>query len=286
MEELPPLDGLFPPEFSEFTRLQRGCPKVFCADIYNSSREIEGFFLDLMEKRSTTGADKIWAIGPLNPFPSQSKNDSRIRHKCLEWLDDQEPDSVIFVSFGTTTSLSDEQIQELAHGLERSEQKFVWVVRDADKGDIFAADEVRTSELPLGFEERVRERGIVVRDWAPQVEILGHASVGGFMSHCGWNSCMESISNGVPMAAWPMHSDQPTNAFLVTEVLKIGVRVVDWVYRNEVVAAERVRDAVTKLMASEEGEEMRRRAKEMGSLVRKAQVSSLEFDSFITHITR
>lgn len=285
MREIPRLDEIFPQEFSEFAILQRGYRQIFSGDLYNSGREIEGLYLDLMVKSQTTA--KIWAVGPINPVSLKSKNDSRKRHKCLEWLDEQESDSVIFISFGTTTSLSDEQIQELAKGLESSQQKFLWVVRDADKGDIFAEEEARTSELPVGFEERVRGRGMVVRDWAPQVEVLGHPSTGGFMSHCGWNSCMESISNGVPIAAWPMHSDQPTNAFLVAEVLGIGVRVVDWVYRNEVVAAERIENAVRKLMASGEGEEMRRKAREFGSsLQMKSGINNVEMGSFIAHITR
>ncbi|XP_057770362.1 zeatin O-glucosyltransferase-like [Salvia miltiorrhiza] len=277
MTKIPPLAGIFPPEFSEFTNLNRSCRKISSADLYNSSREIEGLYLDFMETVKTTGTDKIFAIGPLNPISLQSK----IRHEYLDWLDAQDHDSVILVSFGTTTSFQTEQIRDLALGLERSEVKFIWVLREADKGDIFGGG-ARAPELPEGFEERVRERGVVVREWAAQVEILGHPATGGFMSHCGWNSCMESISNGVPMAAWPMHSDQPTNAFLVAEVLGIAVRVVDWVYRNEVVAAERVEAAVRRLMMAEEGGEMRRRAKELGASLSRDG----EMDSFITHITR
>ncbi|KAK2977773.1 hypothetical protein RJ640_028918, partial [Escallonia rubra] len=118
------------------------------------------------------------------------------RHWCLEWLDKQEPNSVIFVSFGTTTSLTDEQVEELAVGLEESEQRFIWVLRDADKGDVFEG-EARKFELTEAYEQRIEGKGIVVRDWAPQIEILGHPSTGGFMSHCGWNSCMESMSMGI-----------------------------------------------------------------------------------------
>ncbi|KAL8467533.1 hypothetical protein ACS0TY_030962 [Phlomoides rotata] len=265
LKEIPTLDGLFPPEFAEFEDLQMNSRKNFSGDIFNSSRVIE---------ECEYVAEKIWA-----------KNE---RHKCLEWLDKQEVNSVIFVSFGTTSSLSDEQIQEVAFGLERSGHKFIWVVRDADKGDIFAG-EVREAELPEGFEERVRERGVIVRDWAPQLEILGHCSTGGFMSHCGWNSCTESISMGVPIAAWPMHSDQPGNAFLVTKVLRIGVEVVDWGRRDGVVSSERVENAVRKLMGTEEGDEMRRRAQELGVGVKNSLMKdgrSKEMDLFITHIIR
>ncbi|KAL0339692.1 UNVERIFIED_CONTAM: Zeatin O-glucosyltransferase [Sesamum radiatum] len=110
------------------------------------------------------------------------------------------------------------------------------------------------------------------------------------MSHCGWNSCMESISMGVPIAAWPMHSDQPRNTILITRVLKIGLAVKDWARRDELVNSSAVESAVARLMASEEGAEMRKRAAELSGSVRKAVAKGgathLELDSFITHITR
>ena len=166
---------------------------------------------------------------------------------------------------------------------------FIWVLRDADKGDVFDG-EVRRSELPEGFERRVSGRGLVVRDWAPQLEILSHPSIGGFVSHCGWNSCMESITMGVPIAAWPMHSDQPRNAVLMTELLRVGLLIRDWANRNELVMATTIENAVRKLMASEEGREMRKVADELATAVRRSVadggVSRLEFDSFISHITR
>ncbi|KAL6539795.1 hypothetical protein OROHE_011566 [Orobanche hederae] len=292
MKEMRGWDGFFSPEFKEFSSLQRGCRKNITRSIHNSSRIIEGLYLDLMAEGETNEPDKQFVIGPFNPVETNrrpEKNDSRIRHKCLDWLDNQELDSVILVSFGTTSSFPDEQIRELAIGLEKSRQKFVWVLRDADKGDIFTG-ETRKPRLPDGFEERAKERGMVVRDWAPQLEILGHVSTGGFMSHCGWNSCMESISMGVPIAAWPMHSDQPANAVLVTRVLGIGVEVRDWGSRDEVVSSSVVEDAVRILMGSIEGEEMRRRAKELGddvkSSVKESGISNKEMKSFITHISR
>ncbi|KAL0346224.1 UNVERIFIED_CONTAM: Zeatin O-glucosyltransferase [Sesamum radiatum] len=289
LKEIPGLDDCFSPEFHEFERLQRDSRKIFSGDIYNSSRAMEGFYLDLVAERKITDTEKLWAVGPFHPVVFPEKKGSRTRHECLDWLDRQSTNSVIFVSFGTTSSLSNEQVQELAFGLERSQQKFVWVVRDADKGDIFTG-EVRKSELPEGLEERVKERGIIVRDWAPQLEILGHPSTAGFMSHCGWNSCIESISMGVPMATWPMHSDQPINAVFVTKVLRIGVEVKDWARRDEVVPSSTVENAVRRLMASEEGDEMRKRAQELGVAVRNSVMeggsSSKEMDSFITHITR
>jgi len=136
----------------------------------------------------------------------------------------------------------------------------------------------------------VRDLGVVVRDWAPQLEILGHPATGGFLSHCGWNSCMESISMGVPILAWPMHSDQPLNAVLITQVLKIGLIVKDWMSPDDVVKSSAIEGAVKALMASEEGEEARKRAAELGAAVRGSMdeggVSRAELDSFIAHISR
>ncbi|XP_028125772.1 zeatin O-glucosyltransferase-like [Camellia sinensis] len=171
------------------------------------------------------------AIGPFNLHDSLN---SKGQHKCLEWLDKQAPNSVLCVSFGLTTSMTDEQIEELAIGLEQSEQKFIWVFRHADEGSIFSED-VKRGELPEGYEKRMKEARMVVRDWAPQLQILGHPSTGGFMSHCGWNSCLDSISMGVPIATWPMNFDQPINAFLVTNILKVSIPVNQWAQQKELV---------------------------------------------------
>ncbi|XP_058181117.1 zeatin O-xylosyltransferase-like [Rhododendron vialii] len=164
------------------------------------------------------------------------------------------------------TTMTGEKIKELAMRIEQSDQKFIWVLRDVDKGDIFVG-EVKREKLPEGFEERVKEVGMVVRDWAPQVEILGHLSTSGFMSHCGWNSRFKSLTMGVPIAAWPMHSDQPKNAFLVTNTLKVGMVANTWELREEIVTSSTIAKVVKKLIASKEGEEIKKRAEELASRV-------------------
>ncbi|XP_022967792.1 zeatin O-glucosyltransferase-like [Cucurbita maxima] len=281
---VPSLDGCFTPEFLEFVELQYGIPIKYCGNLYNTCKAIEEPYLEILQ--SINHETRHWAIGPLNPVELGSLRHS---HPCYEWLDQQEIDSVVYVSFGTTTTLEDEQIAEIAGGLEKSGQKFIWVLRDADKGNVFDG-EVRRSKLPEGFERRVSGRGLVVRDWAPQLEILSHPSTGGFVSHCGWNSCMESIAMGVPIAAWPMHSDQPRNAVLITEMLRVGLLIRDWANRNEIVMATTIENAVRKLMASGEGQEMRKVANELATALRRSVanggVSRVEFDSFISHITR
>ncbi|KAM7500145.1 hypothetical protein LguiA_024559 [Lonicera macranthoides] len=289
-KEVPSLEGCFTHEFLEFISKQDAHRHFNSGELYNTCRSIEGKYVDLLMKEEVSGKTKHWAIGPLNPvLVDQNQNQNKKRHTCLNWLDKQTANSVIFVSFGTSTTFTNEQIDEIAIGLERSGQKFIWVLRDADKGDLFD-ENVRKFNLPKGYEERIEGRGIVVRDWAPQLEILAHSATGGFMSHCGWNSCMESITCGVPIATWPMHSDQPNNAVLITKVLKIGVVVKDWAHRDELVTSLMVERGVRRLMEEGEGEEMRNRAAELGGAVKRGAaeggVSRMELDSFVAHITR
>ncbi|RVX09691.1 Zeatin O-glucosyltransferase [Vitis vinifera] len=265
LEDVPSLDGCFPLEFLNFIASQHQFKKLNSGNIYNTCKSMEGCYVDLLDGLEIYGGKKKhWALGPFNPLTICYDKKSNPGHRCLGWLDKQAPKSVLLVSFGTTTSLTDEQIKELAIGLEQSKQKFIWVLRDADKGDVFSG-EVRRAELPEG-------------------------STGGFMSHCGWNSCLESISMGVPIAAWPMHSDQPRNTVLVAQVLKVGLVVRDWAQREQLVAASTVEKKVRSLMASKEGDDMRKRAAELGATIQRSMdeggVSRKELDSFVAHITR
>ncbi|KAL2327059.1 hypothetical protein Fmac_020486 [Flemingia macrophylla] len=284
--ENPSLEGCFPTEFMDFLTSQFGFLKFNDGNIYDTSRAIEGSYIDLLERFGN--GKKVWALGPFHPLAIEKK-DSKESHSCMVWLDKQEPKSVIYVSFGTTITLAEEQIKQIAIGLEESKCKFIWVLRDADKVDIFDGSESKRNDFPNGFEERVKGMGIVVRDWAPQLEILSHTSTGGFMSHCGWNSCLESITMGVPIAAWPMHSDQPRNSVFMTEVLKVGLDVKDWAQRNVLVSATDVENAVRRLMETKEGDEMRERAIRLKHAIQRSidegGVSHMEMESFIAHIT-
>ncbi|KAL9231146.1 hypothetical protein vseg_006404 [Gypsophila vaccaria] len=264
--------------------------------INNTCRLIEDKFIGLYQKLPMNSKIRHFPLGPFNRIEKINvvAEECKSRHRCLQWLDEQEFQSVIYVSFGTLTSLTDNQIAEIAVGLEKSGQKFIWVLRVADKGDIFteddADDQTRRPQLPDNYEERVKDQGLVVKEWAPQFDILAHPSTGGFMSHCGWSSCVESISMGVAIAAWPITSDQPKNAVLVTEVLGVGVLVRDWEPQSKVVESTTVENAVRKLMQTEEGEKIRKRTAQLGCDVRascaKGGSSRLEMDSFISHITR
>ncbi|KAJ6851457.1 putative cis-zeatin O-glucosyltransferase [Iris pallida] len=293
---LDPFEGCFSPEFRAFVVDNYIDVAAEAGTLFNSCRTIDGEFLDLLSGVPRYRGKKLFAVGPLNPLAIERGLSS---HKCLEWLDEQPPASVLYVSFGSTSTMSDEQIERLATGLERSGQRFIWVLRDADLGDIFAADGdggngIGRRELPAGFEERVKGRGMVVRGWAPQLPILAHPSTGGFMSHCGWNSCMESLSMGVPIVAWPVHSDQPRNAVMVTEYLRTGVAVREWARLRDPVSSEAIEKAIGKVMVvqfcDEEGKEMRKRARLLGEAIRLSVAeggsSRADMDSFVQHITR
>ncbi|KAG6395586.1 hypothetical protein SASPL_141709 [Salvia splendens] len=144
-----------------------------------------------------------------------------ISHELIQWLDNKGKNSTVFVSFGSEYFLTREDMMELAHGLELSMLNFIWVVRFPKREEKIVLED----SLPQGFLERVEGRGLVVEGWAPQAQILGHESVGGFVSHCGISSMMESMKFGVPIIAMPMHLDQPLNARLV-ELIGVGVEVV------------------------------------------------------------
>ncbi|KAI3931127.1 hypothetical protein MKX01_029317 [Papaver californicum] len=183
----------------------------------------------------------------------------------LEWLDEMlaKGGSVLYVAFGSQAEISTEQLQEIANGLEISGTNFLWIIRSSKpKGDEIVDEE---------FEGRVKGRGLVVREWVDQVEILNHRSINGFMSHCGWNSVMESICASVPILAWPMMAEQHINARMVVEELGIGVRVI--AENGSVrgfVTSECIDKQVRELMEREKGDETRKKVKQLSEEARRA----------------
>ncbi|CAI0546439.1 unnamed protein product [Linum tenue] len=188
---------------------------------------------------------------------------------CLAWLDSQPKQSVVFLSFGSLGVFSREQLREIAIGLERSGQRFLWVVRDPPSGedtrgnaDVLLKDPELSLEglLPDGFLERTEGRGYVVKSWAPQVEVLGHESVGGFVTHCGWNSVLEAIRAGVPMVAWPLYAEQNFNRVLLVEEIRIALPMVERNDGSGFVEAAEVERCVKELMEIEGSGELVRRS--------------------------
>ncbi|KAL1059807.1 hypothetical protein V6Z11_1Z005600 [Gossypium hirsutum] len=136
----------------------------------------------------------------------------------MKWLDEQPPSSVVFLCFGSGGSFNGDQVKEIAFALEQSGHRFLWSLRQPphpSKGP-------RAS--PTDYDDASEIIG-----WAPQVAILGHPATGGFVSHCGWNSTLESIWFGVPIAAWPVYAEQQLNAFELVRELGLAVEILKWI---------------------------------------------------------
>ncbi|KAF0897369.1 hypothetical protein E2562_036492 [Oryza meyeriana var. granulata] len=212
---------------------------------------------------------------PVGPFV-RSSSDEAGESACLEWLDLQPAGSVVFISFGSAGMLSVEQTRELAAGLEMSGHRFLWVVRTPSlNGESFAFgngadrrsnDDDPLAWLPDGFLERTSGRGLAIAAWAPQVRVLSHPATAAFVSHCGWNSTLESVSAGVPMIAWPLHAEQKMNAIVLEESVGVALRPrarEEDVGGGAVVRQQEVAAAVKELMEGEKGRAVRRRVRDM-----------------------
>lgn len=232
--------------------LERSCDIV----LIKSFREIEGKHIDYF---LTLSGKKMVPVGPLVEDPTSCEDENGVN--IIRWLDKKDKSSTVFVSFGSECFLTKEEIEEMAYGLELSEVNFIWVVRFPD-GEKVSVDKA----LPEGFLDRVEERGKIVEGWAPQVEILSHSSIGGFVSHCGWNSAIESMKLGVPIVAVPVQLDQPVNARLIEEV-GVGVEV----RRDESTGGlqrEEIAQVIRKVVLEKDGEGLRTKAREFSDIIR------------------
>ncbi|GLU24339.1 hypothetical protein SLE2022_402820 [Rubroshorea leprosula] len=202
-------------------------------------------------------APAIYCLGPLLATEGSVEGDTK--HECLTWLDSQPSRSVVFLSFGSLGKFSAEQLKEMAVGLEKSRVRFLWVVRAPPPVESLAATTEPSLEslLPEGFLERNRDRGLVLKGWAPQVEVLSHDSVGGFVTHCGWNSVLESMRAGVPMLGWALYAEQNINQLAIEEELKVGLALRK--REDGSMSAAELEKAVTELMNSGRGEAIRER---------------------------
>ncbi|EEF47681.1 UDP-glucosyltransferase, putative [Ricinus communis] len=188
--------------------------------VFNSFEALEGEYLGFLKKKM--GHDRVYGVGPLSllgPDHSPRGNSGSFAH-VFNWLDGCPNGSVVYVCFGTQKLMSNTQMEALATGLEMSMARFIWVVKTGSAHQ----RESGYGEVPDGFEDRVARRGMVVRGWAPQAKLLSHAAVGGFLSHCGWNSVLEGIASEVLILSWPMEADQFVNEKLLMD-LGMAVRV-------------------------------------------------------------
>lgn len=253
--------------------------------IVNTFAELEPHVIDFL--KSDSGTPPIIAVGPLLNLKRQKKPGSD-PEKIMKWLGNQPPSSVLFLCFGGRGGFEPPQLAEIATALERSGQRFLWSVRQPPRRDVGGIPielENFWPVLPEGFLERTENRGMVC-GWAPQMEVLAHEAVGGFVSHCGWNSILESLWHGVPIATWPIYAEQQINAFYLVKELELAVELkLDYRVENSstVVMADEIEVAVRNLM--DPGNPIRERVKEMSEVSRKAVMhggsSFISMETFI-----
>ncbi|KAL8090294.1 UDP-glucosyltransferase 29-like [Apium graveolens] len=217
-------------------------------------RDIEGKYIDYI---SVLSQKKSIPVGPLVQDELIETDDGT---EIIQFLEKKDESSVVFVSFGSEYFLSKDEIREIAYGLELSKLNFIWVVR-FPFGENMNLEEV----LPLGFLDKAGDRGLVMVGWAPQTKILCHSSTGGFVSHCGWSSIMESMMFGVPVIAMPMQIDQPFNALVVKE---IGVGQEVERDENGRFKREEIAKAIRNVVLGRNSETVRRKAKEMSEKIK------------------
>ncbi|XP_019157075.1 PREDICTED: UDP-glycosyltransferase 83A1-like [Ipomoea nil] len=166
-------------------------------------------------KTPTSSAGSFWPAEP----------------NCLKFLDQHPPCSTIYAAFGSSTAFSEAQFEELAKGLELTNRPFLWVVKSDD----------------ANRKPNISERGMMV-NWTPQQEVLSHPSLGCFLSHCGWNSTIESAINGVPILCWPYFADQFINQSYICDVWKIGLALKRDNNGSGIIKSEEIKNKVDQLL--------------------------------------
>ncbi|KAL4296661.1 hypothetical protein GQ457_12G018420 [Hibiscus cannabinus] len=272
-------------KFSELFGKLKESEKKSLGVLMNSFYELEPAYAD--HCRNVLGI-KAWHIGPvslinrdINDKVERGENTSISKHDCLSWLDGKKPRSVLYICFGSLTRFSKKQTTEIANALEASGHSFIWVV-----GKVFRTsnDELKDEEqelwLPQEFEEKMKEKGqgLVIRGWAPQVLILEHEAIGGFLTHCGWNSILEGVVAGVPFVTWPIFAEQFYNEKLVTQVLNLGVSVGNEVWKAwatedspNIKTANDILVAIDAVMGNtQESIDRSKRAKKLGELAKRS----------------
>lgn len=251
-------------------------------------------FYELEEKivDSMSSLFPIHPIGPLvSPFllgkqeeEEETANNSlkidlfNAEDSCIDWLDKQRPRSVVYIAFGSLIALTQSHVDSIASALKSSSRPFLWVLKQSEKGS-----ECKTGRLPSGFLEETKEKGVVV-EWCAQEKVLMHESLACFVTHGGWNSTLETVVSGVPVVAYPMWTDQPTNARLIADVFKVGVSVGKG--GDGVASGEEVERCIVEVTDGPRAEEIKKRALELKEAAKKAVLSGGSSDNNIDWFIR
>ncbi|GLJ07718.1 hypothetical protein SUGI_0073170 [Cryptomeria japonica] len=249
-----------------------GSAKESCAaTLVNTFDGLEPEYVRYLEQ--STGKP-VWSVAhTLHRSEHGVENESA----CIRWLDTQKQNSVLYVSFGSQAFLSAEQTKALARGIAASKQRFIWTIKDPIGSHVNSCD-----FLSKDFIEETKDRGVLIHGWVPQLLILSHPATAFFMTHCGWNSILESISNGIPMVVWPMVFDQFINAKLVTERLGLGVQICEGF--DAIPSSEIVENTLKAAMATEIGENMRLRALGIKELINESSCNLSGIEGFVSYV--
>ena len=215
------------------------------------------FEQDVLDALSTLKLPRIYTVGPLLLLADQIKDEQlksigsnlwKEPPGSVEWLNSKEPNSIVYVNFGSITVMTPQQLIEFAWGLANSEKPFLWIIRP----DLVVGD---SAVLPPEFLTKTKDRGMLA-SWCPQEEILKHPSIGGFLTHSGWNSTLDTVCGGVPVISWPFFAEQQTNCRYSCTEWGIGMEIDNDVKRDD------VEKLVRELIEGDRGKEMKRKVME------------------------
>lgn len=242
--------------------------------LHNTVYQLEPTTLSALNKNQPN-----YAIGPISFSQNLAKTNPIRSHSfwpdtdCSDWLASKSPGSVLYISFGSLVDADKRVIQEIAHGILLSEVDFIWAIRGG-----------MTDAFPDGFEDKMKDKGLII-PWCNQIQVLSNPCIGGFLTHCGWNSIQESIWCQVPMICYPLSYDQPPNRKLLVDVWKIGINLSDdGVSINRAGVSENVR----KLMSASASKGLRTEVRKMKDILRNAiengGSSDINFQQFIKEL--
>jgi UDP:flavonoid glycosyltransferase YjiC (YdhE family) len=252
------------------------------AVVVHTFEALEPDVLDALSS-TTSMLPPVYAIGPLqlllnqipeHLFKSVGYSLWKEETECLLWLNTKATNSVIYVNFGSIAVMKPQHLIEFAWGLANSKLPFLWVVRP----DLVVGE---SAILPPEFVAETKERGLIA-SWCPQEQVLNHPSVGGFLTHSGWNSTMESLSAGMPMLCWPVLAEQRVNCRYTCNEWGIGMEISNDVKRDQ------VEKLVKELMEGDKGKEMKNKVMEWKKLAEKASAplgsSAITLDKLVSQV--
>ncbi|XP_059277837.1 UDP-glycosyltransferase 74F2-like [Lycium ferocissimum] len=293
--KIPGLPELEPRDMPSFIHAYGTYPAYFemVLNQYTNVEKAEYVFVNSFYKLEVEATDimsKVTQLSTIGPTLPSFYLDNRVENDieyglnlfqvdastCINWLNTKPDGSVVYAAFGSMSTFCEKQMEEIAWGLKATNSYFLWVVRTCDE-----------EKIPKRFIDETAEKGLVIK-WSPQLQVLSNKAIGCFFSHGGWNSTLEALSLGVPMAVMPLWSDQTTNAKLVQDVWSVGVRVK--VSEKGIVGREEIEECVKTVLQGEKGKEMKKNAQKWKDLAKDAVneggTSDKNIEEFVSSCTR